>query len=134
MTARHCRSTAVRVGVRTPLRGGTSDGSTYRATGVAMPVADKPMIYGRSDMEYQQELVASASSSESATQNHRQPSVTLVTFNTNEHAFLRRRVFTNMQAHTNAHVNYFNGLADISSKTRHVHTIPQEVQHSVLRK
>ena len=62
MTAGHCTSTAVRVGVRTPLRGGTSGSPTYRTTGVTMPVADKPMISGRSDMEYQQELVASASS------------------------------------------------------------------------
>ena len=81
---------------------------------MTMPVADKPTISGRSYMEYQQELVASASSSESATQNHRQPSVTLVTFNTNEHACLRRRVFTNMQAHTIAQFIYISGLANIS--------------------
>ena len=44
------------------------------------------------------------------------------------------RLFANMQAHTNAQFNYFSGLANISSKTRHVHPVPQAVPHSMLPK
>ena len=51
--------------------------------------------------------------------SHAEPSsVTrdVVIFNTNEHACLRRRVFTNMQAHTIAQFIYISGLAYISAR------------------